>query len=188
MTASQTVAILTTGHDIAVTDVKPSKTVVGQGFCAFINVTVRNFGTYTETFNTTTSANDTVIHTDSVTLASGFNALLSLVWNVSGFSIGNYIIASYAEPVGGETNTSDNTYVYGQVTVARRGDINSRMPNTPDGKVDMWDIAAVAHPFGTHPGDNLWNGNADITGVTPGLPDRTVDMRDVSIVARGFGT
>jgi hypothetical protein len=154
----------------------------------FMNVTVRNFGAYSETFNTTTSANETVIRTDSVTLASGLNTMLTLVWNVSGFPSGNYMVKSYVEPVGGETNTSDNTYVYGRVTVVRRGDINSKIPNMPEGKVDMWDIAAVAHPFGTHHGNSLWNGNADITGVTPGLPDGAVDMRDVSLVARSFGT
>ena len=40
-------------HDVAVTNVAPSKTVVGQGFSATINVTVANQGDYTETFNVT---------------------------------------------------------------------------------------------------------------------------------------
>jgi hypothetical protein len=187
MTASQKIVILTFGHDIAVTDVRPSKTVVGQGFCMFINVTVRDFGTYSETFNVTTSANNTVIYTDSIILASGLDTLLTLLWNASGFPIGSYTIKSYAEPVSGENDTSDNTYIFGQVTVAKKGDINSKTPNTPDGKVDMWDIAAVARPFSAHAGDSLWNGNADITGPIVGLPDNVIDMRDISTVARSFG-
>lgn len=187
MTFSQAVTILTPEHDIAVTDVRPSKTVVGQGFCMFINVTIRDFGSYNETFNVTTSVNNTVIHTDSISLASGFDTLLTLLWNASGFPMGNYTLKSYAEPVDGETNTSDNTCTFGQVTVAEKGDINSKTPNTPDGRVDMWDIAAVARPFGVHAGDSLWNGNADITGPVLGLPDNIIDMRDISTVARSFG-
>jgi hypothetical protein len=187
MTASQKIVILTFGHDIAVTDVRPSKTVVGQGFCMFINVTVRDFGTYSETFNVTTSANNTVIHTDSIILASGLDTLLTLLWNASGLPMGSYTIKSCAEPVNGENDTSDNTYIFGQVTVAKKGDINSKTPNTPDGRVDMWDIAAVARPFSAHAGDSLWNGNADITGPVLGLPDNVIDMRDISTVARSFG-
>lgn len=38
-------------HDIAVTDVKPLKTVVGQGYNVNINTTITNLGDYTETFN-----------------------------------------------------------------------------------------------------------------------------------------
>jgi outer membrane protein assembly factor BamB len=44
-------------HDVAVTNVASSKTVVGQGFSAFINVTVANQGGYTETFNVTAYCN-----------------------------------------------------------------------------------------------------------------------------------
>jgi hypothetical protein len=40
-------------YDIAVTDVVPSKTVVGQGYSMSINVTAANQGKYTETFNVT---------------------------------------------------------------------------------------------------------------------------------------
>jgi len=40
-------------HDIALTNVSPSKTVVGQGYSTNINVTVANQGDYTEAFNTT---------------------------------------------------------------------------------------------------------------------------------------
>jgi hypothetical protein len=43
-------------HDVAVTNVRSSKTVVGQGFSASINVTVANQGGYTETFNVTARA------------------------------------------------------------------------------------------------------------------------------------
>jgi hypothetical protein len=40
-------------HDVALTSVTPSKTVVGQGYSLNINVTATNQGDYTETFNVT---------------------------------------------------------------------------------------------------------------------------------------
>jgi len=40
-------------HDVAVTNVTPSKTVIGQGYSMYINVTVENQGDFTETFNVT---------------------------------------------------------------------------------------------------------------------------------------
>jgi hypothetical protein len=186
-TSSDTVTLLVSAHDVAVTGVKASKIVVGQGFCMFINVTVKNFGTYSETFNTITYANDTAIHADAVSLASGQGAELSLFWNTSSFLMSKYLIRSYAEPVSLEADVSDNTGTFGLVTVAKRGDITSVTPNVPDGKVDMRDLAAVARPFGMRPGGSLWNGNADITGITLGLPDNVINMRDVSWVAINFG-
>ena len=48
-------------HDVAVTSVTSSKTVVGQGFSTSVNVTVANQGDYTEVFNVTAYANTTVI-------------------------------------------------------------------------------------------------------------------------------
>ena len=40
-------------HDVAVVDVTLSKTVVGQGYCTSINVTVENQGAFIEAFNVT---------------------------------------------------------------------------------------------------------------------------------------
>ena len=44
-------------HDIAIINVTPSKTVVGQNYSMSINVTVENQGTFTENFNVTTYYN-----------------------------------------------------------------------------------------------------------------------------------
>lgn len=57
----------------------------------------------------------------------------------------------------------------------------------PYGKIDMRDVAKVARAFGSKPGDDNWDPEADITGPTSGVPDGKVDMRDVSLVARHFG-
>lgn len=186
--APDLVTVLYAGHDVAVIGVESFKTIVGQGYCMFVRVTVKNYGTFAETFDAITYANLTVIQIESVTLESGGNRTLSIIWNTSSFVKGIYEIRSYSTVVLGENDTSDNTYINGYVIVSVKCDISSQTPNLPDGLVNMADVALTAKAFGTSPGDDLWSANADISGVTLGLPDSTVDMRDVSLVARHFGT
>ena len=50
-----------------------------------------------------------------------------------------------------------------------------------DGKVNMKDIAIVAHAFGTHEGDGRWNPLADVNG------DGYVNLFDIALVAKDFG-
>lgn len=186
--ADSLVTLLYNGHDTAVAKAQSSKTVVGQGYCALITATVKNYGIFTETFNTTVYANNTVVQTQTVSLQSGMSVALAFLWNTTSFAMGTYQITCFAQPVQGETNTSDNTLLAGYVTASLKGDLSSTVPYVPDGKVDMRDVSAVARPFGTHAGDSLWNANADVSGPVVGLPDGTIDMRDVATVARFFGT
>jgi hypothetical protein len=120
--ATSNIAIVTVKfHDVAVTNVASSKTVVGQGFSATINVTVANQGGQTETFNVTAYANATVIGLENVTLTAGSSATVTFTWDTTGFTKGNYTISAYAWPVPGETNTVDNTFVDGWVVVTSHG-------------------------------------------------------------------
>jgi parallel beta-helix repeat protein len=108
-------------YDIAVTDVVPSKTVVGQCYPISINVTVENQGNFTETFNVTAYANATQIGKKTVTnLNPGANKVLNFTWDTTGFTIGNYTISANATHLSGETDTIDNTYVDGTVQIVPR--------------------------------------------------------------------
>ena len=168
-------------HDLAITNVACSKTVVGQGFNANITVLVANQGDYAETFNVTAYAslsansNTTAIQTEALTLTSQNSTTLTFTWNATGFAIGNYTISAYALPVPGETDTANNNSTGGNVVVTIPGDVNG------DFKVDMKDIALVARAFGSTIGSTNWNANADING------DGTVNMKDVALAARHFG-
>ena len=82
---------------------------------------------------------------------------------------------AYAWPVGGETDTSDNTLTDGIVYVGIPGDVNS------DGGVFIDDIAAIARAFGSSIGDPLYEPEYDITN------DGQILIDDVSIAARNFG-
>lgn len=164
-------------HDIAVTNVWPSKTVVGQGYNLIVNAPVFNLGDYTETFNVTVYANTSLIASAfvNVTLSAGASVILVCVCNTTSLAYGNYTINVCAWPVPGETNTANNNCTGGNVVVTITGDING------DFKVDMRDIALVVRAFGSTIGSINWNANADIND------DGTVNMRDVALVARHFG-
>jgi parallel beta-helix repeat protein len=172
-------------HDVAVTDVTPSKTVVGQNCSLNADVVVANRGGNTETFNVTTYANANLIETQTVkNLLGGTSTVLTFTWNTTGFAKGNYTISAVADALPGETDTTNNNYTdvtHGIVTVAIAGDVNV------DDKVNMKDISLVAKAFGTKLGDTRWNPNADVTGSTAGVPDGKVDMKDMSAVAKNFG-
>jgi hypothetical protein len=160
-----------------VTNVAPSKTVVGQGLSANISVTVANQGGYTETFSVTAYASFVVIGSENVTLQVGNSTTVTFTWNTTGFAYDNYTISAYAWPVPSENNTIliINSFTGGTLTVTIPGDING------DGSVDIYDAIALAKAYGSTPGSPNWNSNADING------DGIVDIYDAIILAANFG-
>jgi len=129
-------------HDIAVTNVTPSKTMVGQSYSLSINITIENQGDATETFNLTAYANTTIIETrTNIILTSGSSTTITFTWNTTGVIYGNYIISVYATPVPGETDEIDNTLIDGWVLVTVPGDVNG------DGECNILDIKRVKLAF-----------------------------------------
>ena len=163
--------------DLAITDVNLLRTIVGQGYSASINVTAVNQGHVSGTSNVTAYANSTLIEKVlNVTLASLDSITLTLTWNTTVFTKGNFTIFAYVDPLPFEANTLNNNYTGPIIMVGMPGDVQS-----PFGVIDMKDIAYVAKRFGSTPGAPLWDANADIDGT------KKVDMKDIAIVAKGFG-
>jgi len=166
-------------YAIAVQDVKTfpiGKTVVGQGFTARVSVSVVNQGHFVETFNITAYASITVIKKlENVTLNSENFATVTLVWNTSGFTRGNYTVSAMASAVSGEAYTSDNTFADGVILVSFVGDVNG------DGKVRVDDVLAVATAFGGNHGGPKYNPNLDVND------DLKIRVDDVLAVATHFG-
>jgi hypothetical protein len=144
-------------HDIAVTNVTPLKTIVGQGYTMNINVTVTNKGEFTETFNVTLYANTTAIETKQVTLTSLNSTTLTFTWNTSEFVKGNYTLWAYAEPVQGETDTADNNFTNGWVIVTMPGDVVE-----PYFEVDIFDVTAICICYDQTIGQPLYQPDYDI--------------------------
>jgi len=173
--------------DVAVERIESAKAVVGQGYTALLNVSVRNDGFFSETFNVTLYTNTTRIQTQAVTVEQGAAKTFILALNASGLLKGKYTLSAYAEPVPGELNTTNNAHSDGNMIVAMIGDITGIIQGVPDGKVDIRDVATAAKAFSSSPGQPRWNPNADITGVVIGLPDNKVDIKDIAAIAKNFG-
>jgi hypothetical protein len=107
-------------HDIAVTNVTPQSRFVYVGDFLDVNVTVKNKGTQTESFQLTLIYdqinNITTINVDN--LAAGTERNIIFHWNTTTISVGNHTISAYAKPVPLEENTGDNTLTDGQVQFA----------------------------------------------------------------------
>ena len=178
-------------HDVAVTNVTLSKTVVGQNYSVFINVTLQNQGTFSETFNVTTYSDwpGGEIEKEAVAdLPLHESRTINVTWDTTGFAKGNYTISIYAEPVPGETNTTDNFYNDGWVKVTMPGDI------TEDESiwVNMQDISILIDAFMSSPGADgkYWHTppciycphspNCDVNN------DNSIDMADISLAIDHF--
>jgi parallel beta-helix repeat protein len=174
-------AVFTEHHDVAITSVALSKTVVGQGYSTSMNITVANEGDYTETFNVTVYANTILIGNQTVNnLLNGTSTVLTFIWNTTSFAYSNYTISTYAGPVPGDTNTTNNTFTDENVTVTIPGDISG------DFKVDLKDLVILANAYGSiypHPPEfpPKWNPNADING------DSKIGLSDLVILALHYG-
>jgi len=167
-------------HDIAITDIKIPKNVVGHGFSLNITITIENQGDYDETFDIMLYANMTCIASQTLTLKSRDLIIIKLIWNTTGFTKGNYTVLAHAPQVADEADITDNKLFGGFIIVAMVGDITG-ITGWPDGRVDMRDVGLVARMFGTYEGRLDYNPNCDINC------DGKVDMKDVGIVARNFG-
>jgi hypothetical protein len=172
---SNTVNVTVGFHDVAITNVTSSKTIVGQGYNLSITVAATNSGDYTENFNLTVYANTTVIATQIVTLAGGNSTTVAFTWNTTGSIYGNYTISAYAEPVLGETNTTNNTYNDGWVVVTIPGDVDG------NGVVSILDVVKITAIYASKEGAPDFNPNSDING------DGEITILDVVICTSHYG-
>jgi hypothetical protein len=168
-----------THRDIAVTNLRISKSVIEKGYLGSVNVTIENQGVANETFNVTVYANATAIFQQPIGLSAGTNCTVSFDWNTSKFAYGDYIVIADVEPLPKETDTSDNNF-NASVHVGVPGDISGPVPGVHDGKCDFRDINYLVIHFNTHSRSLNWNPNCDIDG------SGRVDIRDIFIALLNF--
>jgi hypothetical protein len=169
------VCSLTENHDVALTNLTPSKTVVGRGYCTSINITVANQGDYTETFNVTVFAGASVINQSQLNLTSKVSTSIVFSWNTTDFVYDDYTVQACAQAVQGELDLLDNNCTSDIIRVTIRGDVHGNW------KVDMGDIVALCKAFGSVPGKTNWVANLDIDD------NAQIDMGDIIIAVSNFG-
>lgn len=164
-------------RDIAIIDVKTYSTLVYQGWLTYINVTVKNEGDLTETFDVKAFYDVTLINMITVeNLPPNENMTITFTWDTAGVpACSNYTISAEAVPVLYETDLEDNILTDGVVEVWLMGDING------DRVVDMTDMGLVGAAFGSAPGDLYWRAEADLD------QNNLVDMTDLGLVAQNYG-
>ena len=173
-------------HDVAIADVIPYKTVVGQGYNGTILVEAANEGNFTETFNVAAYADlnmtivgdEITIGIQSVTLTSQNSTTLTYTWNTTGVAKGNYTISAHAEPVPGEEEIDlpDNTLIADEcVCVAIPGDVDC------DRDVDLYDAIKLLKRYGAKKGQPEYDPNCDIDC------DGDIDLYDAIILLTHYG-
>jgi hypothetical protein len=105
-----------TTHDIAVLNVIPWSRLVSIGDTLNVNVTIKNNGTQTESFDITLYYDQTLAMTIHVNnLAADTETIITFNWNTADVPAGNHTLKAYATPLSNEQNTDNNQYVDGTV-------------------------------------------------------------------------
>jgi hypothetical protein len=164
-------------YDAAITEIKVSKTVVGQGLETKIDLTIANKGTIpTTSLKILVYANTRIVHIQTIPfLANGTATTLTFYWNTTGFAIGTYTISVYAEHILGEIDTIDNELGFGFVRVTISGDVDG------DLDVDIYDIVRICIYYGLKAPPPLPDPNCDIDG------DGDIDIFDVVAACAHYG-
>jgi parallel beta-helix repeat protein len=168
--------LMNTWINLAVADVLPSKSAIGEGYKLYISVTVQNQGWNAQTTKLTVYVNTTVVGTiASLALPKRSQAILIFTWQTTPALRGNYVVSSTADPVPNEPDVRDNDRSYGRIVkVTIVGDVNG------DGVVDIFDAITLSNAFASVPNSPTWNGNADINS------DNSVDIFDAILLSGNF--
>jgi len=172
-------------HDIGLR-LSISKPVIFVGYnpITTINVKIMNYGAYTESFNFTFQVGTTK-EEQTITLESLNSTTITYSWNTTELAKGNYTVSAYAQPVVGETDTTDNNCTT-SVFIARVGDFGGGVPPQffkCDGVVDGKDLALFLQCYKrTAPSEAMYL--ADLGGGVPPTfyqCDGNVDGKDLAL-------
>jgi PKD repeat protein len=174
-TTSRDIAIMLI-CDVAIINIECLERIYNDWYVS-IKVTVKNEGTYPETFNVTVYANSSSMETKQVTdLEIYEERTLTFTWNTTGLTLlANYTLEAVASVVENETDTADNSLAYGPIFVTMRGDIIF------DRKIDLYDAVALLKIYGTKEDDPNWDVMVDL------YRDGTINLYDAVVLLLKYG-
>jgi hypothetical protein len=174
-TTSKNVTILII-HDIAVLDVMCLQRIYDEWIVS-VTVTVKNKGTVSETFTVTLYANTSLIETKQVSnLGPLLTQTLTFTWNTTGLTLlANYTLQASAIILENETDTTDNTKIFGPILVTMLGDIMFNQ------KIDLYDATYVLGIYGVKKGDPQWDIMADFRR------DDAINLYDAVVLLGRYG-
>lgn len=121
-------------------------------FCAFHPGIMH--GTFT--VDSTSTATEIAVQTVSPPLEPAEVRVLTLAWSTAEVPFANYTLSAVADTVVGETNTTNNNFTDGVVTLTILGDLNG------DFAVNSQDLLLLATAYGSSPIAIRWNPYSDI--------------------------
>jgi len=151
--------------DVAVTNITPSSSEAYPTWSLKINVTVKNQGTFTETFPVTLysvlNITESSIGTQTVTLNPQESKILTYTWIIPTIPLA-YPYPTYTfkadASLDGDMNPANNVLTAGTVKVKWPGDANG------DGHINFIDYAILANSWLQKVGDPNYNPAADFNG------------------------
>jgi hypothetical protein len=165
-------------RDIGLINVTPDVTDAFQGWIVNINVTAKNKGDLTETFDVKVyyGTNNLIGTLTYVDVDPNETRVQTIPWNTKLVQpCQYYTIWAEAVPLLYETNLADNNLTDGAVKIWYMGDVNH------DGTVEGKDMAIVAKAFGTSDGHPRWDPRGDLNR------DGMIEGKDLALVAKNFG-
>ena len=164
-------------HDVSVVRIECLKEIYND-WLAEIKVTVKNKGTYPETFNLTVYHNMSIIETVTISdLGILEEKTVTIIWDTSGLvPLTNYTVWAEASLLSEEFNASDNQLIYGLVHIKLLGDVNF------DRIIDISDVVMVTSTYALTEDSPNWNPETDLQ------PDGVIDISDVVKVTSIYWT
>jgi parallel beta-helix repeat protein len=161
--------------NISVTNIRTSKTIVGEGFDICINVSITNHGNKIECFDVEVYANMTSISSQNLILTNGASLSTTFTWNTTSWVKGNYTINAYVPTISGEVNIAGNQYIDGWVFVTIPGDVDG------DKEVYIYDFVRITCIYWSQVGNSEYKANSDING------DGIIDIYDLTVCTSHYG-
>jgi len=167
-------------HDVEIRYINASRTILGKGYSANINVGLTNTGELAKTFNVTVYCNNSYIASQLVSLSGGNSTSIVFEWNTEGLAIGNYTTTAKVTSVLGEAKIIDDTLTSGRVLVTIPGDVDGDFENGHY-DVGLFDAVRLLACYGAKEGDSNFDPNCDIDN------DGRVFLFDAVILLSRYG-